>query len=93
MQIEFARRARQQPLMREVYRQHAVDGILGVACFALEDVAIRHKVSVVHAIWHCFACLSMAKLEPLLQHTTACSCQKPSRRVGHNVHAISSTSH
>ena len=42
-------------------------GILGVTCFALEDIALRHKVNVVHAIWHCFACLSMAKLEPLLQ--------------------------
>ena len=42
-------------------------GILGVTCFALEDLALRHRVHVVHAVWHCFACLSMAKLEPLLE--------------------------
>ena len=61
--------------MREAWRQHAIAGVLGVTCFALEDVALRHKVNVVHAVWHCFACLSMAKLEPLLQD---CDAWQPS---------------
>lgn len=66
MQMAFARRTRQQPLMRELWHQHAVAGILGITCFAFEDMALRHKVKFVHAMWHCFACLSIAKLEPLL---------------------------
>lgn len=74
-QVEFLRQAREHPAMRDPLRQHAVAGILGVACFAMEDAAIRHRVHIVHSMWHALACLSMARLEPLLHGDVEGPCK------------------
>lgn len=67
-QVKFAQSSKRHPALRQAWRQHVLAGALGVTCFALEDVAMRHKIGVVHAVWHCLACLSLAKVEPMLQN-------------------------
>lgn len=54
--------------LRRAHRRHLALGGLGVACFALEDVA-RDQLACgfVHAAWHCLACYGVAGVNALLR--------------------------
>lgn len=48
------------------FAQHAACLTGGMACFALEDVALEHGCNVVHAAWHLLACAALWQTGELL---------------------------
>jgi len=53
--------------LRRAHRWHLAAGVLGLACFALEDPAReRAGCGWAHAAWHCLACASVSGYNALL---------------------------
>ncbi len=67
VQVEFARTAIRDRVLRGVYRRHAAVGGLGLGCFMLEDVAISRGFHFVHALWHLQACYAVASSNALMR--------------------------
>ena len=73
-QMEFARTALRDRALRRVYGRHAAVGGLGLACFALEDVAISRGFHFVHSMWHLQACYAVASANALMQQREQEGC-------------------
>jgi hypothetical protein len=54
--------------------QHIALGALAMSSFAAEDKAIEADVDWLHAVWHCCAAASIARLLPLLRRQEQLMC-------------------
>lgn len=67
-QVEFARCSQKCPMLRSAHRRQAASLAAGLVCFGLEDVAMQHNMSFVHAVWHCLACYAVSSANALIKH-------------------------
>lgn len=65
-EFEFARMASCDRLAGRGLGRHASYLAGGLACFALEDVALDRGMIVVHAAWHLLACMALWETGNLL---------------------------
>lgn len=68
VQVEFAKCSQRCPALRSAHRRQAASLVAGLACFGLEDVAMKHNMGFVHAMWHCLACYVVSSANFLIKH-------------------------
>lgn len=67
-QVEFAKCSQRCPALRSAHRRQAASLVAGLACFGLEDAAMKHNMGFVHAMWHCLACYVVSSANFLIKH-------------------------
>jgi hypothetical protein len=63
MEAKYIDRARKNPKLRKSWGIHAVSTLIGLSCFALED--LRPDIPLMHASWHCLSSVVVATINNL----------------------------
>lgn len=66
-EVEFVRMASRDEQQAASVTRHAASLAAGLACFALEDIALERGVVIVHAAWHLLACMALFETGGLLR--------------------------
>lgn len=64
-QVEFWRRAKGNPELRQAHRLHVASAALGAACFAVEDV--YPTLPLIHSVWHGLSAVAVHTTNALLR--------------------------
>ena len=63
MELKYIDRARKNPKLRKAHRLHATATLVGLGCFALEDLC--PSIPLMHASWHILSSLAVATINDL----------------------------
>lgn len=65
VQVEFWKRAKSNPELRQPHRLHVASAALGAACFAVEDM--YPTLPLIHSVWHGLSAVAVHTTNALLR--------------------------
>jgi hypothetical protein len=69
MQAKYLKTALQHAHLMPSWRAHVGTGLVGVACFLYEDIALmKNWPPIFHCLWHCLSAAAMGLTNGLLGH-------------------------